>query len=365
MKRFVTSLDKKFTFLLDPLKMIGQGSEGCTYQVDKNRALKIVKDFDATESEKVYAVGKAGKYLPGIAWPSEPVFDSVTNDPVGFLMPFVKGRSLEECLDNRETATFPDVRKIKLALFIASTIERVHELRAPRIVLGDLIKAGNLQVDGDTATFVDALSVSIFGYRTAKGNLTDSISKLSSPGYVPSEVLLNNSVKPSQSADCFALAVLLFQLFFGQLPTEPKPCPDSIGHDCDEAVKLGHYPRYVESTAFEAPKYDSILIPERIDELLRAALLLGNSRPTAKQWVVALKEWLEEVDAEAKLRQERLACILKYSAFSFLVIAKLVVILFFVMTGHFDSPKPTRPVALPPSALTDKLGSNLFKELFR
>jgi serine/threonine protein kinase len=364
-KRKLLTKDKKLSFLVDPSKEIGQGNEGVVSRADNVRAMKLIKKGASIDVDKLLALCNVGRKLPGIAWPTHPLYDEADSECVGYLMQFVYGRTLEDLIDNGETASFPPPTKIKLSKAIVATVKRVHENKSPKVVLGDLLKAGNLIIKNESATFVDSYSVSIFNYRTSTGSLTDSFSKLATPGYIPPEVLENPAARPDHAADCFALAVILFQLFFGQLPTEPKPSPNAVGFSPDDAVKQKLFHRYVESKDYEAPTYDPIEVPAKIDDLFRAAFLSVSGRPTPNDWEKALTKWQRECDVATLTRLKRIGVLTKLIVFAFAVTLKLIVISALAYSATPDSPKPTKPLPTTASPMRDKVGSPLFKELFR
>lgn len=161
--------------------------------------------------------------------------DPGTGDAVGFVMPHAPGETAESVLDRRGTADWTVREKIEIAAAVARAVAAVHAVTAPTVILGDVLKGGNLVVDGVRVTFVDAATVSLLGYRGADGSRTDTVPGLSTPGYVPKEDLDHPDAVPSHTADRFALSVLVFELLMGAPPTEPRPCPAAVGFDPDDA----------------------------------------------------------------------------------------------------------------------------------
>ncbi len=365
----VITKDGKLSFLVDPTKVIGQGNEGIVYQVGKDLVAKIAKAKNSIDEEKLSAIDALSRKLFGIVWPFKLIYDEADSSCIGYLMPFIHGRTLEDILDAGETSSIPILRKIKLARLIANTVQKVHDQKPTKVVLGDLIKAANLIINGEKATFVDAYAVTIYRYRTKAGTVADSVCTFRTPGYTPPEVLDNPEAKPDHAADKFALAVLLFQLFFGQLPTEPKPSPASVALLPDDAVRKGLYLRYVKSDDFEAPTYDPIEVPPQIDDFFRAAFLSVSNRPTPKEWGRALTKWQREIDVVARARLRITARYLKLAAFSLLILVKIVAIgilaITFSQSDKIDPPTPTIPFTPLSSPLKDRIGSPLFQELFR
>src|SRR4051812_18675001 len=204
---------------------IGQGVEGRVYRSGPACVKIFVHPLADDQAATIAALIPLARKVGGFAWPTELVEDPATGEPRGFAMDLIAGESLESLLDAKATEAIPVITKVRLALNVARAVTEAHAHRGPAIVLGDVLKAGNLVIDGDEATFVDAGSVSLIGFRLPSGEVRDSISSLTTPGYVPKEVLENPGALPSEASDRFALAVVLFELVFGRPPHEPKPCP--------------------------------------------------------------------------------------------------------------------------------------------
>lgn len=280
------------TYDLHPKDVIGRGAEGTVFKAGQ----VCVKVFDAglsdTEAHKIEVLARLLKGARSIAAPIELVIDTRTRKPVGFVQPFVPGQTLESYLDARATAGWDLDTKFRVGAAFTCGVASVHSLRSPRLVLGDGAKASNFIVTDSGGSFIDTNTLSVFGYRSADGSLMNSVSPLTTPGYVPPEVLNNPDATPSHAADLFALAVTLFELFHGRSPTEPKPTPAAFGLDPDEAVRRGLFVKYVTHPEFEPPTYDGTPIPDRIDNLFRTAFLgRPDQRPSARKWLRALKAW--------------------------------------------------------------------------
>lgn len=290
------------SYPLDSLALIGQGVEGRVFRAGSGCVKVLSNPPTAEQVEKLEVLLGLGRKVPGFAWPRELVSDPATGEVAGFAMELVSGESLESLRDARATAGMPALAKVRLALRAARTVAAAHAHRGPRIVLGDVVKAGNLVIDGDDCTFVDAGSVSLFGFRTRGGGVRDAVSTLITPGYVPKEVLDNPGAMPSQASDAFALAVVQFEIFFGRFPHEVRSCPESIGLGPDDAVRRGLFPRWVKDPVFEAPSYDPIDLPDEVDQLFRAAFLASAIRPPASEWCRALEPWLAALARKERRR---------------------------------------------------------------
>ncbi|MBI1213767.1 MAG: hypothetical protein GC190_20090 [Alphaproteobacteria bacterium] len=296
----VIGIKSHVEYSLAPWSILGQGGEGCVYS-SNDRGVKVFsKPLAPEQAEKFEALERLAPNVPGFAWPIELVVDSVTQRAVGFVMELVTGKSLDSLLAYRETTDLPPNVKVSLALQVARAVDAAHKHQGPRVVLGDVLKAANLVVDVDSvsAVFVDAASVSLFGFRVASGQVRDSWSWLKTPGYVPKEELDHPGAIPSHDADRFALAVLLFELFFGVPPHQPKPHRTAVALDPDDAVRNGSFFRYVRHREHVAPTYDPIDVPADIDDLFRAAFLVSAIRPKAETWCVELQKWLDAITPE-------------------------------------------------------------------
>ncbi len=290
MDRVVGKKSKK-RFSLGAPALIGQGTEGKVYRCG-TESVKILKSpLGPGELARMASLVSLARKLDGFAWPTEIVTDPATGEDVGIAMRFVPGESLESLLDSRSTATIPTETKVRLAYVIAGAVAAAHDHRGPTIVLGDVIKSGNLIIEGEVATFVDTASASLFGYRDASGEVREAVSQLTTPGYVPKEVLENPSALPSEAADRYALAVLLFELLLGKAPHNVKSSQASVGLESDDAIREGIYPRWVQHPEFDPPTYDQVEIPANVDQLFRAAFLMPV-RPSARDWCAALEAWL-------------------------------------------------------------------------
>lgn len=346
---------------LAPSALVGQGVEGRVYRFGETCVKVLNGPVTAERSGVVRALSALAPKIPGFAWPIEAVVDPAKGEEAGFSMPFVPGESLESLLDARATGSIPPEVKIRLALGAARAVAEAHAHRGPAVVLGDVIKAGNLIIDGDRATFVDAASASVFGFRVASGAVVDSCSPLTTPGYVPREVLENPGALPSEATDRFALAVLLFELFTGRGPHEVRPCPASVGLEPDDSVRRGIYPRWARHPDFDAPGYDPVDFPPEVDQLFRAAFLASAVRPSALEWCQALEEWREDVaPAWRRLRRRAPRWLRRVDPFSVAVV--VLVALAYAARWAWDYSTADRP---PPPAPGREVGPPSFRDLFR
>lgn len=291
----VVGLKTATNYPLNRSTLLGQGAEGRVYRAGRVCLKVFSASIQARDADKIVTLSGFANRIPGFAWPIEVIADPDSGADVGYAMDYAPGETLESLLDARGTAAIPVLTKVSLALEIARAVASAHASRGPTVILGDLIKSGNLIISDSSAVFVDAASVSLRGFRARSGDVLESLSRLSTPGYVAREVLDNPQATPSHAADRFALAVLLFELLTGRAPHEPRPCPAAVGLDPDDAVRRGIFPRYTRHPEFEPPTYDAIDIPDDVDDLFRAAFLSSAVRPTADQWCRELEVWLQRV----------------------------------------------------------------------
>lgn len=369
-------------FVLHHTAEIGRGAEGVVYRAGRQCVKLVTGGLSDADAEKVELLVRLSASLPGFAWPVELVLDRSTKKPVGYVIAFAPGETLESLMDDRKTGAIPVRTKVELALAVVRAVAAAHAVSGPKIVLGDALKAGNLIVSGGSAVIVDTASVSVLGFRSLAGGLVDAVCPLTTPGYVPPEVLAHPGAKPSHAADKFALAVLLFELFFGRHPTEPLPCPAAVGLEPDDAVRDGLFLRWVAHPELLPPTYDPIDPPDDVEELLRAALLLPT-RPAAAELIAPLETWLASLSpVPAPTVPRRPWRMPRLPAFNWRPFDRWVAVAAIIVTGatvtrwawsetrafvgelRAASPEPSPPPPEPPVP-TKPVGPPLFRELFK
>ncbi|GIW88295.1 MAG: hypothetical protein KatS3mg108_2619 [Isosphaeraceae bacterium] len=346
---------------LDPAALLGRGSEGKVFRLGESECVKVLDHAPgAGDAARLASLIALSRKLPGFTWPTEVVSDPSTGEDVGFLMPFAPGETLESLLDARATRSIPLETKVLLAFRIAGAVASAHAHRGPRLVLGDVLKSGNVVIDGENATFVDAAAVSLFGYRDAGGDVRDAVSTLTTPGYVPKEVLENPGVIPSEASDRYALAVLLFELLFGRAPHDVRPCPAAVSLEPDDAVRRGICPRFVQHPEFDPPTYDPVDPPSEVDQLFHAAFV-STLRPSAHDWCRAIEMWLEALGRKERPRRRRRTPRWLRRLDPVSVFFVLVVVLAYALKFAWEAYAAPKP---PPPAPSRPVGPPLFRELF-
>jgi DNA-binding helix-hairpin-helix protein with protein kinase domain len=378
----VVGKDSGTTFHLDPTAVLGRGVEGTVYRVDDAAVKVYATPLSAVAAAKIDTLIRFARRVPGFAWPTELVHDTTAaKTTVGFIMPLATGESLEALMNDRRTNTLPTKRKVATAASIVAAVAAAHTTPNLTVYLGDVLKAANVVIADGTATLVDAASVSLLGFRGPDGRLIDAVEPLATPGYVPPEVLANPTAKPSQAADLFALAVVLFELIHGRPPTEPRPCAAAVGLEPDDAVRQGLFVKYLTHPEFTTPTYDPVAVPAHIDDLFRAAFLgPPHHRPTAADWANGLAAWSAALTPPATvplLRPRRTwasvaaavgpradrAAVITLAVASVAFVARWVVVdgpAAVDRTKAWLFPAPARPDPIP----AKPVGPALFQELF-
>lgn len=361
----VVGAKTKRSYSLDPAALVGRGTEGKVFAHGSSCVKVFERGLSDEQVATVTALISLARKIPGFAWPTEIVNDPATGEPAGFAMDFVPGENLDALIQDGATAAISSLTKVKLALRVAQSVAAAHAHSGPTIVLGDVLKAGNLVIERDDATFVDAGSVSLKGFRSPGGEVRSSESKLTTPGYVPKEVLDSPSALPSEASDRFALAVVLFELVFGRSPHEVRSCPASIGLEPDDAVRRGIYPRWMRAPEFEPPTYDPIDVPDDIDQLFRAAFLMSAVRPSALDWCEALERWLVAVTPHGRLkRRRRQPRWLRRADPTTLKIILAVILAYAARWAWSRYTSTSSPRVIPP-APSRPVGPPLFREIFK
>lgn len=367
--RLVTGEQSGKVYPLSPAAVIGRGAEGCAYLVSGVVVKVYAKDLLPERVEKTRFFILYGKQFPGFAWPLDLALDGSgaagSRKIFGEIQPAIDGETLEELLGDWRPGqpVFTEHEKVEICLAIAKAVEAIHACKAPKVVLRDCCKAGNVILDGTKATFIDATSACVLGFRRTNGQLIDAIEPLATPGYMPKEVLENPKAKPAHSDDLFSLAVLLFQIVFGRMPTD-NPAGGGVD-DPDENVKRGIYPRYT-TTNTPSPIYDPVNPPNEVEELFRLAFLSATDRPSAARWVAALTNWKRNLPANQTGRPWRIRVRLSAGLGRAALVALLLGLAAAAVWQDRRQPPPppveTRPVQGPAER---EVGPAFFKEFFK
>lgn len=267
------------------------GGEGKLYFLpNSDECVKIYhQPLNHHEIEKLHFLSSIRhKLKPGFAWPIELVRMANETTPCGFVMPLIMGETLEDINDSRKT--IPIKRAIAICEHIATYVENAHRFQHGNIILGDVLKAGNLMISDTSISFIDCASVSLTTMRFRNGFIGQSVNRYATPGYTAPERLDNPNRSRSTTEDLFALSVLFFEVIYGMAPHKPKPTPATIGYNPDEYVRKQFFFQFVDVPGMDAPTYPNISLPYAIDSLFRAAFFT-DKRPSAAQWADAFRDW--------------------------------------------------------------------------
>ncbi|MFM6642637.1 MAG: protein kinase domain-containing protein, partial [Microcystis panniformis] len=228
------------------------------------------------------------------AWPKS-VLKNAQGNFVGFLMPEIKGG--KELID-----VYNPQRRKKLeleidwrflhttALNIASIIAALHEAG---YVLGD-IKQQNILVNNRALpSIIDTDSFQVKNPKNGKVYRC----LVGSPGYTPPELMGKDfaSIEQTEVHDRFRLGVIIYQLLFGgNSPFQGKWTGAGETPEPDEIIRRGLW-LYSPNSLIEpvARTIPMIIVHPAIRECFLKCFNDGhnnpNSRPTAREWLKALK----------------------------------------------------------------------------
>ncbi len=305
------------TEALDLGAAIGTGADGTVYAADGSgqagaSAAKIYHDPKLCNADKIQSLIEgapakiwselsSGLRYPHFAWPQAIVYapNAVSGElePAGYLMPTVDPRaavSLDAYFHDQLAETnnlAPESRSLQRRLDVAINLCGVlADLHAKNTFCIDFNpKRFLVQRTGGLVTLLDVDTLS-----STSGHGVHFPAAHYTKGYVAPEALKNTS-KPDElgeTQDCFSLAVCLFQIFnYGTYPYSGiirAGYPQTI--DTDERVKAGYYAYGLNQNPAIGPLPQSVhdLLPMKLRQLFDRAFIGGHTRPTAKEWAIAL-----------------------------------------------------------------------------
>ena len=186
---------------------------------------------------------------------------------------------------------FPDLthtepKRYAIVFNIASTIHYLHE--TGKYVIAD-IKPDNFLVNlRGGISLVDINSVQVSNGRKCFPSL------VATPDYIPPEMQKNPLGNKTVAFDCFSMAVVFYQVLTGTHPYSysVKDSSLNLGTSVQEHIMNGKFAcgksrkKYI--LAPQHKRYDNL--PEELKQLfLRAFEGPARSRPSAQEWMVALK----------------------------------------------------------------------------
>ena len=263
-------------------------------------AAKLQSLIDNAPS-KVWFEASPGSRYPQFAWPQAIIHtrDKVSDElaPVGYLMPKFDPHAAVTLdayfhqklgeINNLTPESLSLQRRLDVAIGLCGLLADLH---SKHIYCIDFNPKNILtQRAHGLVTFQNC-----DGYSVVAKNGTPYPAGQYSKGYVAPEAL-KSGTKPGdlgEAQDCFALAVVLFQIFnYGIYPYSGVIRP---GHthadDADDRAKAGYYPYGLNQNPAIAPLPQSVhdLLPMKLRQLFDRAFVAGNTRPTSKEWAIAL-----------------------------------------------------------------------------
>ena len=282
-----------------------KGGEGFVYPTGNGRIAKVYHEDNRTpeRASKLATMVKNrpsrlsredGK-APIVAWPVDLL--EQTSGPrkgmvVGYLMSEVKGADLGEIYHpGARREFFPLVGYDYLLRCAASVAQVVALLHKEGYVLGDINESNFLVSGSGEVTAIDADSFQV----RDPSNGSVHYCTVGKPEYTPPELLGKDfsATERKPEHDCYSLAVLIFQILTGQLPTNARYT--GIGDPSDKFVfpydkpKESYKPNYLPPPG--APDFE--ILPEPLRELSKECFRTGirspSVRPTAEDWMYALR----------------------------------------------------------------------------
>ncbi|MBL8060469.1 MAG: hypothetical protein JNK63_07115 [Chthonomonas sp.] len=274
---------------------IGQGGEATVYKVrgQPSQVAKVYKEPTSEQAEKLAAMLKTAPRQslarPAIAWPIDALLDPRNSQVQGMVMPFGIGtvRLFEVTIPKLRKARCPGVSLDFLTCVAANLATVVHQIHSAGHVIGD-VNDQNILVRQDASIMV--IDCDSFQVRQGTRIYPCMVGR---PEYSAPEVLAGRVGRfRDQGQDCFALAVVVFQLLFnGRHPFEGL---DAQFHTVEDRMVRGRFPHALVRQPGVEPPRDvrlvrllSVLI-DLFSEAFDAGCQKPDMRPSARRWAKSL-----------------------------------------------------------------------------
>lgn len=293
-------------------ELLGRGGEGSVYRVvGKNNIVAKVYNDKVNKTEKQKKIKVMAKYSndPGLTyttWPLDVLYDVNTNEFVGFTMTIVpKNKQINEIYDTSSDEFYNWSKRILIAFNLCVDVESIHDIDQ---CCGDF-NPNNICVDVSNG---NVYIIDTDSFHIKDGDITYRCS-VGMPDYLPKEVQLkmkNQSLADAEmptftkDSDNFALAVHIFQLLMnGCHPFNmrvTRTTESVVRPPMDENIINGYSIFFTDNDKFAIPIFAPPIniLPSYIIELFRRAFIDGNTktniRPSATEWMAALKKLAEE-----------------------------------------------------------------------
>lgn len=299
-----------------------QGSVAKIYKADVFKQNRYISDPRNYMKEKIETMidQPVDPYMNGslcIAYPTDALFDS-SKTFVGYVMPRIKAdKSIitGEREKGRENffSHYTYRHSVVMSYNMASLVYKLHEAG---ISLGDF-NPQNFMLNGDgTITLVDADSFNIRNKRTGKVYKC----KVGVPEMLPPELQGKNLASPNSEfneyTDCFGLAIHIFVLLMNNrhpfTVVMPQKTRSSVSASkLENNIAEGRCP-YTTSSRWKnntpPGALDVMMLPDYIRSLFDRVFTYDaqnamsdsiiKNRPSAKEWLQALRRMITEIDAK-------------------------------------------------------------------
>jgi serine/threonine protein kinase len=291
---------------------IGRGGEGTIYAspLNKQECAKIYSKLLSREDERKLELMVQNpprdptydtRKHHSIAWPSALLFkDAGCSQRIGFLMPAVDAKIFRKAMSYMDPSDRTRLfgggfnwKYLYTAAFnIVSCVAAIHE---KGYCIGDINESNVLVAPNALITLIDCDSFQVSdhssgkNYRCMVGKAEYAAPELQRKSY--------SEVDRTPESDCFALAVLIFQLLMeGTHPYQAKGRLVEDATSTQAKIVKGYFPYTMQDRNISAPDHAppfNILHPE-IQRLFHRCFVEGHqdpsARPMATEWFETLKK---------------------------------------------------------------------------
>jgi len=284
---------------LAPQPMNG-GKQGSIFVVlnEPTKLAKIHKTFTPEMAKRFAFLINNRPQGPSLAWPENLLLDPTNGEPRGLLLPrVIDAFDLSKFSNPLRRPAYADERfRFGLCQQLANAVAAVHR---KRYILGDLNSVNTLVTAQGDLVLVDLDSAQF----TTGG--TTYLCEVGCAEFTPPEFQTIRgyaSTARTAQADCFALAVLCFQILLGGHPFQAVFADPRQATELRERIRLGLWPYRVPaipglSPPPGMPPFDHL--HPHIQEHFRRCFAEGHGdptlRPSAQDWSKALDEAIRDL----------------------------------------------------------------------
>jgi len=200
------------------LELAGAGGMGAVYRARHRElghqvAIKVLPPEIASSRMREERFRREAQLSAHLSHPNlVPVFEFETHEGLTYLiMPFVRGRTLEALLAERQQLTLPEL--LRVLGDVGAALDFIH----PRGVVHRDVKPANILIEDETERALLAdFGVALAG--VSGGSLTGVGVAIGTPAYLPPEQG-TGAERVDGRADLYSLALVAFEALTGDLPT--------------------------------------------------------------------------------------------------------------------------------------------------